>query len=228
MKHLNLLLAYSLLSFPLLFSSCINGQNNSIETDKTISEIFTNEEINGLKQMLNYTDSIVLSHTSNKDVADAYHNYLDMQDTKLQDDSCFIAIAEEEKYQFLKSLNKATFNAVFTMAGKATRAKYKDSILTEKDLENYVTLSLNCCGKYADYLKKLGESDEFFKSTHSALHATGGITSTAYWLPRNHEQFDFNIIKNRLFVSVYILSIEEQLDKKMERYLNQKDVLSSQ
>jgi hypothetical protein len=142
----------------LLSSACT--QNQSLTTDKTISEIFTNEEINGLQRMLDYTDSIVVSKTKVENIENAYHEYLNLIAKSLKDSSDILNIDEIEKYKFLESIDKSAFNAVFSMEYSIERARYKDTILT--NLENIKSLSLNIGGKYIEYLEKLGE--------HASLH----------------------------------------------------------
>ncbi len=101
------------------------------------------------------------------------------------------------------------------------KAIYKDSI--NEDLEGYKFLDLKRSGKYSNYLGKVGERDAYYSSVKESLEAAGGITPNivASFL-KMHNELDFCIPKNRLWAAVFMLSIEEPHDKKMERYLNQK------
>jgi hypothetical protein len=202
----------------LLSSACT--QNQSLTTDKTISEIFTNEEINGLQRMLDYTDSIVVSKTKVENIENAYHEYLNLIAKSLKDSSDILNIDEIEKYKFLESIDKSAFNAVFSMEYSIERARYKDTILT--NLENIKSLSLNIGGKYIEYLEKLGETDEFFKSLHDQLTNMGDMSASFVTsFPFNHNKIDFNRLEYRLLASVFILRMEENTNDKIERYLNQ-------
>ncbi|TRX71016.1 hypothetical protein [Carboxylicivirga sp. M1479] len=214
----NLLFTAIVLAVVLL--SCNSRQ--SIETDELIAELFTKEEIQGLRLMINYTDSVVSCVNPNANIAMAYHEYLDMQIQMLEANGDLIAISDLEKYHFLESINKSAFDAVFNMLNDARRIKYKDTIVT--NLTNFKQLTLSPNGKYSKYLIRLGEHDDFFKSFSSNLTAMGCMSASQFnWFIHNHKNFDFSEVKNRLFVSIFILRIEESYNKKIERYMKMKE-----
>ena len=129
-------------------------------------------------------------------------------------------IDEIEKYEFLESLDKSAFDAIFIMDNSMERVKYKDTILT--NLENIKSLSMNIGGKYIKYIEKLAENNKYFKSFHDQLITVGDMSASFVTsFPLNHKEIDFNKLEYRLLASVYILRIEENINDKIERYLNQ-------
>ncbi|MDA3880134.1 MAG: hypothetical protein PF436_07090 [Prolixibacteraceae bacterium] len=194
-----------------------------LKSDKYLNEIFSKDEVKEIEKMISYVDDIVIENTDNKNINQAYHQFLDKINQTIQDSSRFLVpFEEEEKYEFLESLDSSIFNEFWYMGNHIRMSRYKDSIY--KDLDNYKHLNLRPYGKYLDYLEKIGEDDEFYKSLKESLKVAGDLpASTAIWFPMNHKEFDFTIPKNRLWATIYILRIEEHHDKKMERYLKQKN-----
>jgi hypothetical protein len=210
-----------LISIVLIFFSC--QSKIKLDSDKYLNDTFSKSEIKEIGKMISYVDNMVLSNVETKDINYAYHQFLDRLEKTIQDSSRFLVpFEEEEKYQFLESLDSTVYKEFWHMSNHVRMARYKDTIY--KDLENYKNLSLSPVGRYKDYLEKVGENDEFFKSLEENIELLGDLpTGTAMWFPKNHHKFDFSILKNRLWVVVYILRIEEHHDKKMERYIKQKN-----
>ncbi|NLZ94702.1 MAG: hypothetical protein GX921_02620 [Bacteroidales bacterium] len=193
-----------------------------LKSDKHLAEIFTDTELKEIEKMISYVDDRVMEETGSKDINEAYHQLLDVINQTMQENSkFFVPFEEEEKYAFLESLDSTVFNEFWIMDNHVRMAIYKDSIY--EDLDNYKTLDLSRNGKYAGYLKSIGEGDTYYKSVKDNLDAAGGLTpSIVASFLENHNMFDFTIPKHRLWGAVFILIIEEPHDKKMERYLNQK------
>ena len=195
-----------------------------LKSDKHLTEIFTDNELKEIEKMIGYVDDRVVEQTGNNDINKAYHQLLDKIDGTMQDSSkFFVPFDEEEKYEFLESLDPIVFSELWTMSNHVRKAIYKDSIY--ENLDNYKTLDLSRSGRYIDYLERIEDENTFYKSVKKNLEAAGGLTPsiTASFL-KNHNEFDFTIPKHRLWGAVFILRIEEPHDKKMERYLNEKSL----
>lgn len=189
-----------------------------LKSDKHLTEIFTDNELKEIEKMISYVDDRVVEQTGNKDINEAYHQLLDKMDRSINAVGFFVPFEEEEKYQFFESLDSTLFNDIWYIGNHLRYTKYKDSIY--HNLDNYKYLGLRISGKYVDYLEKIGEDDKnicFFKED---IKLAGGISPAvvARFL-YNRKDFDFNIPKHRLWAAVFILSMEEPHDKKMERYL---------
>lgn len=193
-----------------------------LKSDKQLTEIFTDSELKDIEKMISYVDDMVVEETGNRDINEAYHQLLDKMDESMKTVGLFVPFEEEEKYQFFESLDSTFFNEIWYMGNRLRYAKYKDS--TYHDLDNYKYLGLRISGKYVDYLEKIGEEDKNICYFKEDIKLAGGISpaAVARFLYKRKD-FDFTIPKHRLWVTVFILSIEEPHDKKMERYLNQKE-----
>ncbi len=192
-----------------------------LKADRHLAEVFTNSELAEIEKMISYVDDRVVELTNNRDIDEAYHQLLSKIDVTMQDSSKFLVpFEEEQKYEFLHSLDTTVFNEFWTI-GRVRKAVYQDSIY--ENLDNYKTLDISGSGRYVDYLERVGEDDAYYKSVKETLEAAGGLTPSivASFLTM-HNELDFTIPKNRLWATVFILRIEEHHDKKMVRYLNKK------
>ncbi len=189
-----------------------------LKTDKHLTQVFTGNELQEIQKMISYVDDRVVKLTNNRNINDAYHQLLDNIDKNMQDGSKFLVpFDEEEKYEFLQSLDTTVFNEFWTI-GRVRKAVYQDSIYED----GYQFLELNSSGRYvADYLEKIGKEDDYYKTEKETIELAGGLAPTIVaWFLKNHNEFDFTIPKNRLWATIFILRIEEWHDKKMKRYLN--------
>ena len=193
-----------------------------LKADKHLAEVFTDIELAEIQKMISYVDDRVVELTNNKDINEAYHQLLNKMDTTMQESSkFFVPFGEEEKYEFLQSLDSTIFSEFWIMGNHVRKTLYKDSIY--QNLDNYKTLDISRSGRYIDYLERIGEEDVYYKSLKETLEAAGGLTpSIAVSFLKIHNELHFTISKNRLWATIFILRMEEPHDKKMERYLNQK------
>lgn len=212
-----------LLLFTIGFALLSCQSKFDLKSDKHLTEIFSNNELFEIQKMISYVDDRAVELVGTEDINEAYHQLLNQIDDTLQNTSKFyVPFEEEEKYEFLKSLDPTVFSEFWTMSNHVQKAIYQDSIY--ENLDNYITLDLTRNGRYVDYLAKAGDENGFYTSVRETLELAGGITPSivALFLKR-HKAFNFTIPKNRLWVAIFILRIEEHHDKKMERYLNQKE-----
>lgn len=212
-----------LLLFTIGFALLSCQSKFDLKSDKHLTEIFSNNELFEIQKMISYVDDRAVDLVGTEDINEAYHQLINQIDDTLQNTSKFyVPFEEEEKYEFLKSLDPTVFSEFWTMSNHVQKAIYQDSIY--ENLDNYITLDLTRSGKYVDYLAKVGDENGFYTSVRETLELAGGITPSivALFLKR-HKAFNFTIPKNRLWVAIFILRIEEHHDKKMERYLNQKE-----
>lgn len=200
----------------------------NLQSDKQLNEIFSKSEIKEIEKMVSYVDSMVLKNSDTSDINEAYHQFLEKLNQTIQDSSKFLVpFDEEKKYQFLESLDSTIFNEFWQMGNFVKISRYKGTIY--HDLDGYKYLDLHPFGRFTEYLEKLGEEDEFYQALSEHIKISSDISSgLSIWFPANHEKFDFNLPKNHLWAAVYILRIEEHHDKKMERYLNRKNLLDNE
>jgi len=197
-----------------IFFSCNN--KFELKSDKLLTETFNKKEIKGFESMVNYVDLMVLERTNVTDINKAYHSFFEEMSRTIKDSSKFLVpFNDDVKYEFLENLDTSIFNDIWQIIIPKV-VKYHDTLY--RDLENLKYLELRSVSSYIEYLKKLGQTDEFFKNLHENIVLAGGMpASIAIWFPENHNKFDFTIPKNRLWAAIYILRIEESLEMKIER-----------
>jgi len=191
-----------------IFFSC--QSKFKLDSDKNIRDTFSKSEIKEIGKMIRFVDKMVLSNSDSKDINQAYRELLNKLDKTFQSNQYIAPLEEEEKYQFLESLDSTVYREFWHMSNGGKWVRYKDSIYTNQNLPK--SLVLNPFGRYMNYVKKTGENDTFFKSLNEAIEISGDMSpSMVLWFPQNHQKFDFTIPKNRLWVVVFILRMEEHL-----------------
>lgn len=215
MKNLKAILTLILIS---VMISCQNQPN--LKKDKLLNEFFNKNEILELESMVSFVDKLVLERTKETDINKAYHLFFEDMSRKMSDSSFHIvAFPENVRYEFLENMDTIVFHEIWDMSTHLQYAGYKGTIY--RDLENFKQLSLNPTGRYVEYMKALGETDDFFESLHNRIVVAGDLpVGIMAWFRANHNKFDFNVPKNRLWASIYILRLEEPFGMKLERYLN--------
>lgn len=208
-----------LLSIVVFLCSC--QSRIDLKSDENLLVLFTDSEINEIEKMVNYVDDFVIDFTKENDIEKAYHSFFVKVNDELEKNSNFISpLNELEKYSFLESLDSSIYYDFWNTDFLSKEVRYKDSIYSVD--KRYISLDIQAYGRYVKYVQKTGESDEFYEGLGEVFELAGDIPiNTAIWFSKNHQDFDFKIPKNRLFAAIYILRLEDSVDEKMERYLNQ-------
>jgi hypothetical protein len=209
--------------FPILVLAIINiscQDSFTVKNDENIQNLFDEKEISDINSIVEFVDNKMLSKSNEKNIDLAYHTYFESLSKTIKEDSRIpSAFDEKEKYSFLESLDKNTFNDFFRIRTQLTNVRYKDTILT--NIDNVKLLEINLSGKFMKYMEKTGETDDFYKKLHESIEIAGDLSpSFATWFPVNHKDFDFNIVKNRLWAAVYLLRMEGHINDKIEYYMN--------
>lgn len=206
-----------------LFFSCTNKSiEQRIAKDEKINQYFTSDDIDELISLVNYVDSIVLSKTEILDIEIAYHHYLDSlnESAALGGDS-IIPFPEEEKYNFIFSLNPSLVKNIWNIDSIRNELRLKDTVLY--DVDGFFNLHLSPHSRYMEYCKSLGANDTIFKEIYDQTQMVGSLAPTMVTgFFYHNSKFDFNEIDNRLWVAIFLLTLEESYEKKVKRYLKEK------
>lgn len=77
-------------------------------------------------------------------------------------------------------------------------------------------------GDFVKLLKHIGNNNDFYKETHERIKVVGGLApSIISEFLYNHKDFDFNNGNDHLWAAVFLLTLEEPVEKKLKRYLNE-------
>ncbi|PHQ59639.1 MAG: hypothetical protein COC08_08500 [Maribacter sp.] len=211
-----------ILSFLLAASQIYCQKTIDLKSDKSLTKVFNQTEIKGLESMIQYVDNMVLIRKNKTDPNEAYHLFFE----EIAQTSEYIVPFEETiKYKFLESLDSIQFSTIWRFEYHINMIRTGDTVY--RNLENFQMLDIKPFGKYMNYLEETGKDDPYFQKLREEFDNVGNLSAmTSDWFPKNHLNFDFNIPKNRLWATIYLLRREETIEMKLDRYLkNNKNVL---
>jgi hypothetical protein len=206
----------------LLFACGENTIHYRLKNDATINRVFNRSEINDLLRIVEFTDSIVTKQSPAVNIDSAYHIFIDsIRVRAVTRGSLIEALDQDIKYNFIFSLNHNLVRNIWNTDSTARKIKYKDTILT--NLNDFPRLDLSCRGKFMDYTKLVGKRYPAYKELHYDVSMCGHLSSgLRVGYIKKHHKLNFNILENRLWIAIFILTLEEPIDKKVERYLKHK------
>jgi hypothetical protein len=205
-----------------MLQSCSQAYNKLV-ADETAKTVFNPSELTGIEKTISFVDSIILDNKNATDINQGYHNYFDKLKTYISEGKMYpVLVKDTVKFKFLESLDEEAFAAIWRMDDHVRKVKYKDTILT--DLHVFKSLELNYKGKYMIYLKEIGKSDSLYNFIFISIQAAGDIPPTIVgWFPTHHQELDFNLFKDRLWATVFLLRLGDPLEERVERYLKEKN-----
>lgn len=217
MKHLFLIVLTII-----LFYCAEKSMHQKLSNDTTIKEFFTETEISKLSSLIEYTDSVVCTAFPKVKVDSAYHLYLDSLTTLIRSRvNNSPAIDQEKKHAFIFGLGIDFVHEIWRTDSIAHVIRVKDTVL--RDLTDFPRLELTSRGKYMEYMQAVAERDTVINYIHSQVKRSGDLGCGLRFgcLIHNHK-FNFEKIEQKLWISIFILTLEESYEKRVERYLNSK------
>lgn len=207
-----------LLTTILIIANSCFGQNDL--GSKQILKYFDKKERKELAKIVSFVDSLVLSKTGLKEINKAYHQYLAVLHENATNGNGEWAFEEEMKYNFLFNIDTTVFNKIWFKSTTSRIVKTRDTTLYNP--ENFISIDLNNTGDYVKLIHDLGKNNKYYRDFYEAIEITGGLSPTivAGFL-YNQNDFDFNNSNDRLWAAVFLLTLEESVEKKVIRYLNE-------
>lgn len=205
-------------SFLLATSQLLCQKGIDLKSDKALTKVFNETEIQGMESMIQYVDDMVLNRGNTTNANEAYHLYFkDIAQTQ----EYIVPFEENLKYEFLESLDSIQFATIWTFDNHYKTLGKGD---TGYNLEDIKMLSVNSTGKYVDYLEDIGKEDPFFQTLHRDFVNIANVSASTYGILfiESLTNFDFNIPKNRLWAAICLLSTEDPIEKKLDRSLKNK------
>ena len=205
----------------LLLILLVSFSNHNTENDfntKLYRKYFTEQQRIELFKIVSFIDSIVLAQYRFAEIDKAYQYCYDSI-CKLSDSSHeeYTVNDGEERENFIFSLDTILFNKIWSKQ-IPIRVKTRDTTLHYP--ENFYSIDLNPNGEYVKLLDNLGKSNRYYKKVHEGIISSGTFSPVFYAGFFNHEySFDFKSISDRLFFSIALLTLDEHIEKKVERYL---------
>jgi len=188
-------------------------EDDTIENDLLLKKHFNSTELRGLSDIIAFTDSIVLSKNTNKNVKKAYKYYLDSIFNRYASRNS-IAFSIENKNSLFVKISPDLFAKIWKKKPKSNRKKAKSYNF---EIDN--SIKFNAFGGYMKYIKELSEQDKKYESINNVINAVGSLgMPTITEILRHRAVFDHDNIHDRLWISIFLLSID---DKKNIKKSNQ-------
>ncbi|WP_347839000.1 hypothetical protein [uncultured Draconibacterium sp.] len=206
-----------LTTFLIIANSCFAQSDMD---SKQIEKYFDKKERKELVKIISFVDSLIISKTELKEIDKAYHKYLDLLHENAANGDLHWAFDEEMKYNFLFNIDSTVFNKIWFKSTTSRIVKTRDTTLYNP--ENFISIDLNNISDFVQLIKKLGKNNKYYKDFYDSIEITGALSPTivAGFL-YNHNDFDFNDSNDRLWAAVFLLTLEESVEKKVKRYLNE-------
>ncbi|WP_066629033.1 hypothetical protein [Labilibacter marinus] len=212
-----------LLAIILTYSCTNNSASFSLKEDVVLNDYYTQKEIVTLEELIRYADDAMLKVTGEKDIVTAYRSYFATYSAAWNEKNGRMdskpPIPEQEKYAFLKSLNPDVIGSIwrFNQSHKLIYDKRSDT--TFVNFTGITTLDEVMYGSFTEYLKELGEGDEYYKEYSKSLEQMGALPAAiAIYYARNNRKFDLEVPHNRLFAAIFVIGIEDNIYTKLDRY----------
>jgi hypothetical protein len=211
--------------FILLMILCqqLNAQDNS--EYKKITKYFSKDQITVLENIISFVDSAVIKENINIVVAyKQYFNsieaaYLQYHDSlEVNYHYANLLLDQDIKEKFLLNLPEDVFNKIWTK-------QIPQSIMTRDTTlyypENFWSFSLNVNGDYLKLLKALGRNDRYYQTISRSILTCGGLCPTVFGgIFRQVNEFDFDKFTDRLWVAIFLITIEEPTETRVTKYLS--------
>ncbi len=197
-----------LLTFLLLISSNIFGQD--IKTDSTMNSIFNIQEINNLEKILNFfTEQICeLEGIENHNSIECFNSYCkNLKERSVASGSIDLKLSLEKQKIFYDNIQQSTFNQIWHYE-KAWKPKTTDTI---------IEINIDPKGKYAKFLKLMGQEYNKVNTYYHDLESSGGICpSMIAELLMNYQEFHFKDERIRLLFAIHYLTMNDLFSVKKE------------
>ena len=206
--------------FLIVTVSCSNDTKTEFGTP-LIKKHFSSTERQELAGIVSFVDSLVLSKTKLNEIDKAYHYYLDSIYSSAKNGNMdALALDQKHKYAFIFAIDTTLFNKIWTKSTTAKIVKTSDTILYNP--QNFISIDLNSNGEFVKMLADLSNEKEYYKDLYNAIEIAGGLspTNVSGFLISN-KIFDFNDQNDRLWAAIFLLTIEESIEIKVQRYLKQ-------
>lgn len=206
MKHF---LSFAIILFS---TSCCNPGLNI----PSINKYFNAAELKELNEIVSFVDNAILDSVHIDGINQAYHYYIDSIAPRPKAEPAF---DQNLKYSFLFSLDQDLFNKIWHKDTTSSRVWTRDTVLYYPP--GYISIELKGTGPFIDLIEEWGLTDDYYKHVHQNINETGTISPTVVAVFfKQSAQLDFNDVRNRLWAAILLLSLEESVEKKVNRYIN--------
>jgi len=201
--------------FLIMMQSCSVSQKKT----ETASDIFSQEELITISEIVGYFDSIVSSNLQEiTDIDLAYNQYLDSVCPLIlkKGNIGLSGINARSREKLFDRLDQDHIDEIFIVGDTLEYFSMKVKKKIKKYYPYYVIL--NTDGKYADLLVSLSEENTFISKYYASIIEYGDLSPSCYGMVlRDYNQLDFSNTYHRLLFIVNILHSNEQIKDRFRR-----------
>ena len=192
----------------LFYTNCSSQESSThkeMKADKSMSEFFTDKELEDLSMIVNFFESEICLDKSRPKV-DCYYEYNKNTITSAVYGNKELELPIDYKLQqkLYSKIDSLFFKEIWI------HKTYFDGF----DLDTEVTeksYDLNLFGKYILFLKSLKKEDVLFRDFYDLFYMSNeisfGVQSTVFY---QFEKKEFKGIKRRLFFAIYYLTVNDK------------------
>ena len=199
----------------LIMQSCSDSQNKT----ETTADIFSQEELTTIHEIVGYFDSIVSSKLpKTTDISLAYNQYLDSVCPRMlkKGNIGLSGINARSREKLFYKLDQDHLGEIFIVGDTLEYFSMDVKKKIKKYYPYYVVL--NTDGKYVDLLKSLSEDNTFISNYYESIIEYEDLSPGCYgMILRDYDQLDFSDADHRLLFIVNILHSNEQIKDRFRR-----------
>jgi len=180
---------------------CQKSKSQTLSSNLKVQEIFTENEISSLNEILEYFDSLAKKSTDNSDIEKVYHSYCEnLRDIPINEIWKRLRTKKNEVEQFIKSIED---NEVY---GELWIRKYTVDYENGDTLGSYLIQNTN--GKFIELLNYIcAEYPEFYDYREAIIDWKFIPPGLVIDFQSVHQKLDFNQDYIRLFVAIHYITL---------------------
>ena len=201
-----------IIAFLLILGSCTYDTERKLNSNLTVTDCFTQEEIKDLTKLLDFfNEQICVSNAiDKKEIIKCYDSFIKRMSETAETGNFEIKIPFAKQREIYNQISDSLFNQIWCF-GKTWR---RDSPDTLKSIDYRID------GKYMKFLKELGKEYELAKNYSETLELAYGISPSMVGdilMIKERYQYDLKDIRLQLVMAVHYLTMNDKYERK-EKY----------
>lgn len=190
----------------ILFAGCAVN-NSNLKSNVSFENNFTVHEINELEILFDFFNNKICPENENLILSKCYNQFFENIEI-MKDSGEFSIPVDFNSQQFVYSkISDFTFNEIWTFG------KYWETRDTLKT--TYKTIYLNTNGKYFNFIKEVGQTDNFIKDYYEKVEASGDISpSLIAGILINYENLNIQDIRVQFIIAIHYMTLNDRYSRK--------------
>ena len=194
----------------LVLIGCSATNQDSLESNSTITTVFNESEIQDLERILEFFNEQICTtqQVDKNNLIDCYKSFFERMSESVNMGSIEIKIPFDEQQYMYKQISDSTFNQIWAF-NKVWKYNTTDTL-------KEIGIKYDC--KYVDYLEQLGKDYEVINNYYDGFKSIGDIgPHRVADLLVNYHNYNTKDIRIRLVVAIHYLTLNDR-NERMEKY----------